>query len=70
MTGPALLAFFAVVDGEQDEVADFEVLVTDFGAYGADAAGAFVPEDGWVFADLDFALLEDEVLTIVSDDYG
>lgn len=67
VSGSALLAFLAVVDGEQDEVADTEVLVLDFRPDGADGAGSFVAEDGWVFADLDFPLLEDEVLFVVSD---
>ena len=56
------LAFFTVIDGEQNEIADFEVLILDFGADGADGSRTFVPKDGRVGADFDFALLEDEVL--------
>lgn len=66
MTCSALLAFFTVIDGHEDEVADFEVLIPHFGSDGADGARTFVAEDGWVFADLDFALLEDKVLFVVN----
>lgn len=58
----ALLALLTVVDREENEVADAEVLVLDFRSNGADGAGAFVAEDGWVGADFDVALLEYEVL--------
>lgn len=58
----AMLAVLAVVDRQQDEVADLEVLVLHLGSNGSDGAGAFVAEDGWVRADWDVALLEDYVL--------
>lgn len=62
MASLALLAFFAVVDGQEHKVADFEILVLDFRTDGSDGAGALVAKDGRVIADLDVALLEDDVL--------
>ena len=58
----AELALFAIVDGQQDKVADFEVLVLHFRSYCSDCSRSFVAEDCRKRADGNLSFLEDEIL--------
>ena len=57
MSCRTILALFAVVHGEQDEVPDFEIFVLDFGSYCFDRSCALVAEDCRIRADFNYALL-------------
>ena len=64
MAGLALLAFFAVVDRQQNKIADLEILVPHFRSDSSHRPSTFVTENCRILADLDFSLLEHEVLAL------
>ena len=57
----AKFALLAVVDGQQDPVADFPVLVLDLFANGQDLSCSFMAKDSGIWAKFDLACLEAQI---------